>query len=59
VRFVDVAIRQAQPGELRGTYRTYEEKPEGAQEGKREEGIPWTVLVDDYASTCTGPTAPR
>ncbi len=51
MRFVDVAIRQAHPGELRGTYRAYEEKLEGTREGKREEGIPWTVLVDDYAGT--------
>lgn len=48
VRFVDVAIPQAHPGEERGPYRSYEEKLEGAREGKREEGIPWTVLVDDY-----------
>ncbi len=51
MRFVDVAIRQAHPGERRGTYRSYEEKLEGAREGKREEGIPWTILVDDYAGT--------
>lgn len=51
MRFVDVAIRQAHPGERRGTFRGYEEKLEGAREGRREEGIPWTVLVDDYAGT--------
>jgi len=51
VRFVDVAIRQAHPGERRGAYRSYEEKLEGAREGKREEGLPWPVLVDDYAGT--------
>ena len=51
MHFVDVAIRQAHPGERRGTYRSYEEKLEGAREGRREEGIPWTVLVDDYAGT--------
>ena len=51
MRFVNVAIRQAHPGERRGTYRGYREKLEGAREGKREEGIPWTVLVDDYAGT--------
>ncbi len=48
---MDVAIRQAHPGERRGPYRSYEEKLEGAREGRREEGIPWTVLVDDYAGT--------
>ena len=46
-----MVIRQAHPGERRGTYRSYEEKLESAREGKREEGIPWTVLVDDYAGT--------
>ena len=51
MQFVDVAIRQAHPGERRGAYRGYEEKLEGAREGKREEGIPWTALVDDYAGT--------
>ena len=44
-------IRQAHPGEERAPYRSYEEKLESAQEYKREEGIPWTVLVDDYAGT--------
>ncbi len=48
---MDVAIRQAHPGERRGAYRNYEEKLEGAREGRREEGIPWTVLVDDYAGS--------
>lgn len=51
VRFVDVTIRQAHPGEERGAYRSYQEKLESTREGKREEGIPWTVLVDDYAGT--------
>lgn len=48
---MDVAIRQAHPGERRDAYRSYAEKLEGAREGRREEGIPWTVLVDDYAGT--------
>ena len=48
---MDVAIRQAHPGERRGPYQSYEEKLEGAREGKQEEGIPWAVLVDDYAGT--------
>jgi hypothetical protein len=51
VRFLDVFLRQAHPGELRGPYRGYREKLEGAREYKREEGIPWTILVDDYAGT--------
>ncbi|MBA3885445.1 MAG: hypothetical protein H0X67_06895 [Acidobacteria bacterium] len=51
VRFFDVSVRQAHPGELRGAYRTYEEKLEGAREYKREENLPWPLLVDDYAGT--------
>ena len=51
VTFVDILIRQAHPGELRGPYRNYEEKLEDAREYKRDEGIGWTVLVDDYAGT--------
>jgi hypothetical protein len=51
MHFVDVFIRQAHPGELRGPYRSYEEKLAEAREYKREEGIEWTVLVDDYAGT--------
>jgi hypothetical protein len=44
-------IRQAHPGELRGTYRTYEDKLESAREYKRLESIEWPVLVDDYEGT--------
>jgi hypothetical protein len=51
VRFIDVLIRQEHPGERRGPYRTYEEKVQSAQEYKREEGVEWTVLVDDLAGT--------
>ncbi len=51
VRFVDIFIRQAHPGELRGAYRSYEEKLEEAREYKREEGIEWPVLVDDFSGT--------
>ena len=51
MQFVDIFIRQAHPGELRGPYRSYEEKLEEAREYKREEGIDWPVLVDDYAGT--------
>ena len=48
MHFVDVFIRQAHPGELRGPYHSYEEKLAEAREYKREEGIEWPVLVDDY-----------
>jgi hypothetical protein len=51
VRFLDIFIRQAHPGELRGPYRSYEEKLNEAGEYKREEGIEWPVLVDDYEGT--------
>lgn len=49
VRFLEVFLRQAHPGELRGPYRGYEEKLESAREYKREDGIGWPVLVDDYS----------
>ena len=49
--FLDVLIRQAHPGEERAPYRSYEEKLESAREHKREERIPWTVLVDDPSGT--------
>ena len=49
VRFIDVLVRQEHPGERRGPYRTYEEKVQSAHEYEREEGIAWTVLVDDLA----------
>jgi hypothetical protein len=51
VRFIDVLIRQEHPGERSGPHRTYEEKVQSAQEYEREEGIGWTVLVDDLAGT--------
>lgn len=51
MEFLDVFLRQAHPGELRGAYRTYEEKLEGAREYEREEELPWTLLVDDLAGT--------
>ncbi len=44
-------IRQAHPGEERAPYRSYEEKLDSAREYGREEDIPYTVLVDDYAGT--------
>ena len=51
MRFFDVFLRQAHPGELRGPYRSYEEKLEDARRYKREEGLPWPLLVDDLAGT--------
>jgi hypothetical protein len=48
-RGVRLLIRQAHPGEERAPYRSYEEKLESAREYKHEEGIPWSVLVDDLS----------
>jgi hypothetical protein len=47
VQFIDVLIRNAHPGERDGTYRTYEDKLEDARAYKRDDGLPWPVLVDD------------
>ncbi len=51
MRFVDVAIRQAHPGPKARHYTSFEQKMLDAVVYKREEGIPWTVLVDDLAGT--------
>jgi hypothetical protein len=51
VRFVDVVVRQAHPGERRGAYRTYAEKLEDARRYKVEEAIAWPVVVDDFDAT--------
>jgi len=51
VRFVDVTVRQAHPGETRGAYRTVEEKHDDARAYQADEGIPWPVLIDDLAGT--------
>ena len=49
VRFVEVLIRQAHPGERHGGYRSSEQKLQDASDYKREENVPWPVLVDDLA----------
>jgi thiol-disulfide isomerase/thioredoxin len=51
VRFVDVLVRQAHPGECRGAYRSYEEKLEDARAYAEEERIAWPVVVDDLDGT--------
>ncbi len=51
MEFVDVFLRQAHPGEDRPGYQTYAEKVEAARRYKREEALPWTLLVDDIAGT--------
>jgi hypothetical protein len=47
VHFVDVLVRQAHPGSPAPPYSDFEGKVRDAQAYQREEGIPWTVLVDD------------
>lgn len=51
VRFVELLVRQAHPGERHGGYRSDDEKLEDARAYRREEDIPWPVLVDDLAGT--------
>jgi peroxiredoxin len=48
VRFVNVLVRQAHPGECRGAYRSYGDKLEDAREYG---GIAWPVAVDDLHGT--------
>ncbi len=45
---MDIIIRQAHPGELRGPYQNHEEMLEDARAYKRDEEIEWPVLADDY-----------
>jgi hypothetical protein len=49
VRFVEVLVRQAHPGERHGAYHSYEEKLAQGRAYRREEQLPWPVLVDDLA----------
>jgi hypothetical protein len=49
VRFLEVMVRQAHPGERRGAYQSYEQKFEDGSNYKAEEHVPWPVLVDDLA----------
>ena len=51
VRFVEMLVRQAHPGELHGAYRSDEDKVEEARAYGREGTHPWPVLVDDLAGT--------
>jgi hypothetical protein len=51
VRFLDVVVRQAHPGECRGAYQSYGEKLDDARRYKQEEAIPWPVAVDDLEGT--------
>ena len=51
VRFIEVLIRQAHPGERHGAYHSGEQKLQDARDYKQEEDIPWPVLADDLACT--------
>ena len=51
VQFVEVLVRQAHPGERHGAYGSYEDKLDDALALKREEQLPWPVLIDDLAGT--------
>ena len=51
VRFVDVVIRQAHPGPAVPPYHSFDQKMGDARKYKHEEGIPYTVVVDDVAGT--------
>jgi hypothetical protein len=51
VRFLEVLVRQAHPGERHGAYRSFDEKLLEASAYQQEEHIPWPVLVDDMAGT--------
>ncbi len=51
VRFVELLVRQAHPGERHGGYRSDDEKLADARAYSHEEHIPWPVLVDDLAGT--------
>src|SRR5512144_1226455 len=51
VRIVEMVVRQAHPGERHGGYLSYDAKLEDGRADKREEQVPWPVVVDDLAGT--------
>lgn len=51
VRFLEVLVRQAHPGERHGAYRSDEEKLADASAYGKEEDVPWPVLIDGLAGT--------
>lgn len=51
VRFVEMLVRQAHPGERHGAYASYDAKAMEARAYEREEHVPWPVVVDDLAGT--------
>jgi len=51
VRFIDVLVRQAHPGPDVPAYQNLSQKYHDAQAYQEEEGIPWSVLIDDLEGT--------
>ncbi len=51
MQFIDILVRQAHPGPAEPPYASFEEKREDAAAYQREEGIPWSVLIDDLEGT--------
>jgi len=51
VNFIDVVIRQAHPGADVPAYHSFEQKMRDAESYRREDGIGWSVLVDDLEGT--------
>ncbi len=49
VRFVEVLMRQAHPGERHGAYLSSEQKVQDGRDYEHEESVPWPVLIDDLA----------
>jgi hypothetical protein len=47
VEFVTVLVRQGHPGPGAERYRTFPHKAADAAAHEREDGVPWTILVDD------------
>jgi hypothetical protein len=48
---VDIVIRQAHPGPDAPAYQSFEQKWRDARRYQEQEGIPWTVLIDDLPGT--------
>jgi AhpC/TSA family len=51
VRFLEILVRQAHPGERHGAYRSQAAKYEEACAYAAEERVPWSVLADDLDGT--------
>ena len=51
MRFLEVFLREAHPGGERPAYRSDAAKLTAARDYRRDEAIPWPVLVDDLAGT--------